>query len=79
MLRRADIEAVFILTGPGTHARFTVQAAEAGKHILLQKPMATTLEDANAIVTAVRAAASRRWSSQARSRRWTRPTHRCAR
>ncbi len=54
MLKRADIEAVFILTGPGTHARFTIQAAQAGKHILLQKPMCTSLQDANAIVAAVR-------------------------
>ena len=56
MLRRADIEAVFILTGPGTHAPFAIQAAAAGKHILLQKPMATTLQDATAIVNAVRQA-----------------------
>jgi predicted dehydrogenase len=56
MLAHADIEAVFILTGPGTHAPFAVRAAAAGKHILLQKPMATKLEDANAIVEAVRAA-----------------------
>ena len=53
MIKRADIEAVFILTGPGTHARFTIQAAEAGKHILLQKPMATNMTDTNAIVQAV--------------------------
>ncbi|MFN8486696.1 MAG: Gfo/Idh/MocA family oxidoreductase [Caldilineaceae bacterium] len=56
MIKRADIEAVFILTGPGTHARFTIQAAEAGKHILLQKPMATNMADTNAIVQAVRKA-----------------------
>jgi predicted dehydrogenase len=56
MLERADIDAVFILTGPGTHARFAVAAAEQGKHFLLQKPMATTLGDAEAIVSAVRAA-----------------------
>jgi predicted dehydrogenase len=56
MLQRADIEAVFILTGPGTHAPFAIQAAEAGKHILLQKPMATTLKDASDIVAAVRKA-----------------------
>jgi len=54
MLEKADIDAVFVLTGPGTHKTFTVAAAEAGKHILLQKPMATTLEDVNAIVKAVR-------------------------
>jgi predicted dehydrogenase len=54
MIRRADIEAVFILTGPGTHARFALTAVEAGKHILLQKPMCLTMADANAIVAAVR-------------------------
>jgi predicted dehydrogenase len=56
MLRRADIEAVFILTGPGTHVDFTLRAVTSGKHVLLQKPMATSLEDAHAIVTAVRRA-----------------------
>ncbi len=56
MLQRADIEAVFILTGPGPHTRFTVAAAEAGKHILLQKPMCLTLDEANAMVAAVRKA-----------------------
>jgi predicted dehydrogenase len=56
MIERADVEAVWILTGPGTHARFTLTAVEAGKHVLLQKPMATTMKDANAIVAAVRKA-----------------------
>ena len=39
---------------PGPHTRFTVAAAEAGKHILLQKPMCLTLDEANAMVAAVR-------------------------
>jgi predicted dehydrogenase len=56
MLRRADIEAVFILTGPGTHVDFTLRAVAQGKHVLLQKPMATSLDEAHAIVDAVRAA-----------------------
>jgi predicted dehydrogenase len=56
MIKHADIEVVLILTGPGTHTAFSIAAAQAGKHILLQKPMATTLEDANAIADAVRAA-----------------------
>jgi len=56
MLKRADIEAVWILTGPGTHKSFAVAAAEAGKHILLQKPMATNKEDADAIQAAVKKA-----------------------
>ncbi len=56
MIRRADIEAVFVLTAPGTHVKFTLMAAEARKHVLLQKPMATTIADAHAIVEAVRRA-----------------------
>jgi predicted dehydrogenase len=56
MIRRADIEAVLILTAPGTHVPFALAAAAAGKHFLLQKPMATSMEDARRIAAAVRAA-----------------------
>ncbi len=56
MLAKSDIEAVWILTGPGTHKAFSVAAAEAGKHILLQKPMATTKADCDAIQAAVKKA-----------------------
>lgn len=56
MLERADIEAVLILTGPGTHLPFALKAIEKGKHILLQKPMALDMAGANAIVEAVRKA-----------------------
>ena len=56
MLAQADIDAVFILTAPGTHVPFTLKAVEAGKHVLLQKPMATNMDDARAIAVAVRKA-----------------------
>jgi len=56
MIESADIEAVFILTAPGTHVPFTLMAVEAGKHVLLQKPMATNMKDARAISAAVRKA-----------------------
>lgn len=56
MLDKADIDAVWILTGPGTHKLFSVAAAKAGKHILLQKPMATTKADADEIQAAVKEA-----------------------
>jgi predicted dehydrogenase len=56
MLARADIEAVFILTAPGTHVPFTLRAVEAGKHVLVQKPMATNMADARAVAAAVRRA-----------------------
>ena len=56
MIEHADIEAVWILTAPGTHVDFTLKAVEAGKHVLLQKPMATNLQDARRIAEAVRKA-----------------------
>ena len=54
MLREADLDLVMVLTGPGTHVRFTVAAVESGRDVLLQKPMALDLEGAEAIVTATR-------------------------
>jgi len=54
MLEKSGIDAVFILTSPGSHVRFTLAAIEAGIHVLLQKPMATTMDDALAIARAVR-------------------------
>ena len=56
MLAQADIDVVFILTAPGTHVPFTLKAVEAGKHVLLQKPLATDMDDARAIAAAVRKA-----------------------
>lgn len=56
MIAHADIEAVFILTAPGTHVPFTLKAIEAGKHVLIQKPMATNMQDARIIAEAVRKA-----------------------
>jgi predicted dehydrogenase len=47
-----DCELVSICTPPQTHASIAIDAAEAGKHILLEKPMATDLQDAEKIVSA---------------------------
>jgi predicted dehydrogenase len=54
MIDQADIDAVLVLTAPGTHVPFTLKAVESDKHVLLQKPMATNLEDARRIAEAVR-------------------------
>ncbi|MCU0519320.1 MAG: Gfo/Idh/MocA family oxidoreductase [Anaerolineae bacterium] len=56
MIDRADIEAVFILTAPGTHVPFTLKAVGARKHVLIQKPMATDMDDARRIAAAIREA-----------------------
>jgi predicted dehydrogenase len=56
MIDQADIDAVFILTAPGTHVPFAKKAIEAGKHLLIQKPMATNFEDAKTIAQGIREA-----------------------
>lgn len=50
-----NINAVYICTYHDTHARYAVQAAAAGKHLFIEKPMAITLEDSQAIYDAVEA------------------------
>ncbi|HUG52974.1 MAG TPA: Gfo/Idh/MocA family oxidoreductase, partial [Vicinamibacteria bacterium] len=52
LLARPDLDAVCICTPSGAHAAQTVAAARAGKHVLVEKPMALTLEDADAMIEA---------------------------
>jgi predicted dehydrogenase len=47
------VHAVMIGSETNRHAEFVERAAAAGKHILLQKPMATTLEDCDRIIASV--------------------------
>lgn len=44
------VDAVVIATPPSTHARLGLQAIRAGKHILIEKPLATTTADAQLLV-----------------------------
>jgi len=50
------IDAVAVVTPDFAHRDPIVAAAEAGKHIITEKPLATTLEDAEAVAKAVRKA-----------------------
>ena len=52
MLRHADLDAVYIATPNHLHREQTVACLAAGWHVLCEKPMATTLEDATAMLTA---------------------------
>lgn len=54
MLKEVDLDAVAIVTPDFAHAQLAVDCANAGKHILLEKPLATTREDVEAIVNAVK-------------------------
>jgi predicted dehydrogenase len=56
ILEKEDIDMVDIATPNYLHAPIAVSAAEAGKHILIQKPMATTLEECDRIINAARKA-----------------------
>ncbi len=53
LLAREDIAAVSIATPDFAHREIAVAAAQAGKHILVEKPLATTVDDAEAILRAV--------------------------
>jgi len=48
-LLKQDIEAVYIATPVGCHKEQAKKAADAGKHILLEKPMGLTTDDAKEI------------------------------
>jgi len=55
-LTSARFDAVVITTPTFTHAQLAVTAAQAGKHILCEKPMALTLEECDRMIEAARSA-----------------------
>ena len=52
MLRDADIDAVDICTGHDQHAAPAIAAARAGKHVIVEKAMAHTLQDCRDMIEA---------------------------
>jgi UDP-N-acetyl-2-amino-2-deoxyglucuronate dehydrogenase len=56
MLSRVSADVVVILTESGNHARNVVDLAPYGKHIVLEKPMALSLNDADEMIQACDAA-----------------------
>lgn len=56
MLADEAVQIVAINTPPYLHGKMARQAAEAGKHIFVEKPLATSMAEAQAAVRAVRAA-----------------------
>lgn len=54
LVNRPDIDAVFISTPHSEHAAHTIAAANAGKHVLLDKPMAASVEECDRILDATR-------------------------
>lgn len=52
LLADPDVDAVSIVTPDHAHRALAIACAAAGKHMLVEKPLATTIEDAEAIVAA---------------------------
>ena len=56
VVARADVDAIDICLPTPLHEEFAVAALKAGKHVLCEKPLATSLDAADRILTAARAA-----------------------
>jgi predicted dehydrogenase len=63
VVARPDIDVVDICTPNNVHAEIAIAAAKAGKHIICEKPLARTVEEARAMAEAAkRPRASSTWS-----------------
>ena len=52
MMSSNDVDVVVILTESGLHSKHTVELAKYGAHIMVEKPMALTLGDADSMIEA---------------------------
>jgi predicted dehydrogenase len=51
-----DVDAVYICLPNSMHAEFAVRAAQAGKHVIVEKPIATSVAEAEQMISACKAA-----------------------
>lgn len=55
LLSRADVDAVYVPLPTGVRTDWVVRAAEAGKHVLVEKPCGVTAKDVTRMIDACRA------------------------
>lgn len=55
-LKETQPDAVSINTYPGTHAEYAIKSLESGAHVFVEKPLAETIADAEAVVDAAKKA-----------------------
>ncbi|CDG17132.1 MULTISPECIES: Gfo/Idh/MocA family protein [Xenorhabdus] len=54
LINDPEIDAVYIATPPSTHKEYTILAAQAGKSVYVEKPMALTFEECNEMIAICR-------------------------
>lgn len=54
VLQRSDVDIVHIATPPSTHGAFAIQCMEAGKHVLCEKPLAMSGQEADRVAAVSR-------------------------
>jgi predicted dehydrogenase len=54
LLADSEVDLVLVLTPPRSHVEYAITAANHGKHVLIEKPMANTAADCDRIVEAAR-------------------------
>ena len=59
MIEDADFDIIDVVTPSHTHREIAIAAIEKGRHVLLEKPMATTVEDCKAITNAARTSSAK--------------------
>lgn len=55
MADNRDVDIVYVVTPNGLHAEHAIAAAKAGKHVIVEKPMANTAAECDAILAACKA------------------------
>lgn len=61
LLADPAVDAVYVATPPGSHLRYVLAAAEAGKHVLVEKVMGTNADECDQMVSACERAGVRLW------------------